>query len=33
MYEYIITPSDAQLLKKQMDKYFEEKVKGFDLNK
>ena len=33
MDEYVITPSDAQILKKQMDKYFDEKVKGFDLNK
>ena len=33
MEEYIITPSDAQLLKKQMDKFFDDKVKGFDLSK
>ena len=33
MEEYVITPSDAQLLKKQMDKFFDDKVKGFDLSK
>lgn len=33
MEENIITPSDAQLLKKQMDKFFDDKVKGFDLSK
>ena len=33
MEEYIITPSDAQQLKRQMDKFFDAKVQDLDLNK